>query len=460
MAIKDESQNKFPRQEKSMNVSQTVHTPQKNAAGESSQAIPEITDSELFLSQLARAQQGPEWFTETDVKTEKDRANEAQQTRIRESEDLEDDLVVGLTNQGYVNQSKQVDVLDTARAVTQSETRERLTQHAEKKHLHTPAVNELPRRKRTGYPEKRGNAPRGGVLNPMLRNKEGEVETVESRFSKAINSELESGRKGTPGKELAGYSAKADTDESMAALKSSQMKSADMLSRETMLRPDANLAGTMKPMVAGKSATRLSEKGLSELFKISATDASGKETSKAATAKVMSLTGLSETSPESRRANAGLKAESNTAKPATPVNIKDVVGNVKIMISSKTNEMVMTLAPEHLGKMEIRLKKEGEKLLGRFKVESQQAKEAIESQLPALKEGLAEQGVHIEEFVILVSGEETSNQSFAFNQGQDGEAGQSRQSRVVEGDTSSGNRTTEQSAGSNHENASGLNIYA
>ena len=431
MAIKDESQNKFPRQEKSMNVSQTVHTPQKNAAGESSQAIPEITDSELFLSQLARAQQGPEWFTETDVKTEKDRANEAQQTRIRESEDLEDDLVVGLTNQGYVNQSKQVDVLDTARAVTQSETRERLTQHAEKKHLHTPAVN-----------------------------KEGEVETVESRFSKAINSELESGRKGTPGKELAGYSAKADTDESMAALKSSQMKSADMLSRETMLRPDANLAGTMKPMVAGKSATRLSEKGLSELFKISATDASGKETSKAATAKVMSLTGLSETSPESRRANAGLKAESNTAKPATPVNIKDVVGNVKIMISSKTNEMVMTLAPEHLGKMEIRLKKEGEKLLGRFKVESQQAKEAIESQLPALKEGLAEQGVHIEEFVILVSGEETSNQSFAFNQGQDGEAGQSRQSRVVEGDTSSGNRTTEQSAGSNHENASGLNIYA
>jgi flagellar hook-length control protein FliK len=431
MAIKDESQNKFPRQEKIMNVSQTVHTPQKNAAGESSQAIPEITDSELFLSQLTRAQQGPEWFTETDVKTEKERANEVQQARRRESEDLEDDLVVGLTNQGYVNQSKQVDVLDLARVASASENRERLAQHAEKKHLHTPAVN-----------------------------KEGEVDTVESRFSKAINSELESGRKGAPGRNLVEYTANAETDESMPALKNSQIISEDTLNREVMLRPDANLARSMKPMVAGKPATRLSEKGLSELSKISATDAGGKDTSKTATAKVMSLTGLSETSPESRRANAGLKAESNTAKPETPVNIKDVVGNVKIMISSKTNEMVMKLAPEHLGKMEIRLKKEGGKLMGRFKVESRQAKEAMESQLPALKEGLAEQGVHVEEFVILVNDEETSNQSFAFNQGQDGEASQSHQSRLVEGDTSSGNRTAEQSTDSNQENASGLNIYA
>ena len=417
-----------------MNISQANHSFQQNPNSEGSQVTSEITDSEAFFNELSLAQDGPEWFTEstdTKARTEKERVNEEQQAKRRETEDFQDELAVGLASQGYVNQLKQSDASENARILSESENQDRLMQHVEKKHLHTPTVVE-----------------------------DADANRAENNFTKAMKGELD-GNKNSILKDVASIANNADGDEIGKSTRLAHVKPSDPLASEALHRFDVGMLRGVKPPPAGKPVVQNSEKGLSELSKLSATEAaSGKSTAKNASAKVMSLSGMAETSAEGRRADSGQKTQAGSPRQPTTVNIKDVAGNVKIMISSKTNEMVMKLAPEHLGKLEIRLKKDGEKMIGRFKVENTLAKDAIELQLPQLKESLAEQGIHIEEFSVFVDGDDASNQSFAFQEGLNGEAGQEEQSGRSESDTASSLSVKESSDAASRSGASGLNIYA
>jgi flagellar hook-length control protein FliK len=416
-----------------MNISQANHPHQKNATTDSQQITPEIADSEVFLNQLNLAQQGTEWYMETGLKTEKERIDEEQQVKRKQTADLENDQIVGLTNQAHIEQLKQSDTLESARVVSEGEAQARNLHHVEKKHLHTPAVTE-----------------------------EGENVKTENPFSKIMTGEMEGNRKGTSLKEPVNPAVNLERDEAKAAGRMSVVKSGETGSPETAQKFDASMIRGMNVPASEKSGVRQLDKGLSDLSKLTASDAAtGKNPGKKTAAKITSFSNItSDTSFSNRKAESGLTAESSSGKTSEPVNIKDVVGTVKIMISSKTDEMVMRLAPEHLGKLEIKLRKEGDKILGRFKVESRQAKELIESQLPQLKAGLAEQGVHIEEFTIIINGEENQNSSLAFNQERDGQAGQSQDADSKGSRPQSSIQTAENTVDASRSRSSGLNIYA
>ncbi|MDX2469934.1 MAG: flagellar hook-length control protein FliK [SAR324 cluster bacterium] len=100
---------------------------------------------------------------------------------------------------------------------------------------------------------------------------------------------------------------------------------------------------------------------------------------------------------------------------ATPqVDVKEVAGNVKIMINRAQDEMTMKLNPQHLGKLEIRLKKDGDHMIANLKVESLEAKHVLEQQLPELKESLSRQGIDVASFDITLAEESFG---FAFGEG-------------------------------------------
>jgi len=84
-------------------------------------------------------------------------------------------------------------------------------------------------------------------------------------------------------------------------------------------------------------------------------------------------------------------------------NVKELVGNIRLMFNTNQNEMIMRLNPEHLGKLEIKLKKDGDTMTASMKVENQEAKSLIESQIMQLKENLQEQGVFVSEINILLN---------------------------------------------------------
>lgn len=106
------------------------------------------------------------------------------------------------------------------------------------------------------------------------------------------------------------------------------------------------------------------------------------------------------------------------AEPQKPVDVKEVAGKVKMMINKDKSEIVMKLTPEHLGKMEIKLKKDGDQLMAQLKVESIEAKELLEEQLPQLQKNLEDQGVQVKDFNIFVKSDQSDTSGFAFNEHQ------------------------------------------
>ncbi|NQU62912.1 MAG: flagellar hook-length control protein FliK [SAR324 cluster bacterium] len=380
----------------------------------------------------------------TGVKTEKERSNEEQQVKRQQTEDLEDEQIVSLTNQAHyalLKQSdangeqsvaavKQSDAMESKRLILNAENQKRTMRYVEKKPLHAPAVTE--------------NAENTGAS---------------IRFKEIIAGEMDGTKKENSFKEFMKFSTDLETEATKANGRNSNEK--PMETANAVKFSNSGQQG-VNPMASGKSSLQLPAKAVSELSKLTSADlAADKNSGKKVTAKNPSLSNMSnENSIFNRKGEAGGKAEVSPGKTTAPLNIKDVVGTVKIMISSKTNEMVLQLAPEHLGKLEIRLRKEGDKLIGRFKVESLQAKEAIESQLYQLKQGLAEQGVHVEEFTVIIKGESDASQSFAFNQGDGSNTNQSRHPSTSENQSRSEIQTATNTVSPLHKNTSGLNIYA
>lgn len=196
------------------------------------------------------------------------------------------------------------------------------------------------------------------------------------------------------------------------------------------------------------------------------------DTAKNVKNRVSNFDATMQATAEGEQAKSGKKVElaaktEATTKP-TPdeeqANIRKITGNVKIMLSAQKGEMVMKMSPEHLGKLEFKLRKNEEnKMNAQLTVESVDAKSMLEGQLPELQRSLAEQGVQVEEFVIHVQGDETGfgDSSFAQNQ-------QQSQNFSDSGTTvaSTNNQTAEQTAesvvqqGLGNDSNSGLNLFA
>lgn len=96
------------------------------------------------------------------------------------------------------------------------------------------------------------------------------------------------------------------------------------------------------------------------------------------------------------------------SKPADQSNMKEVINNVRILLNSGKNEVVIRLVPEQLGKLEIRLRKNAGKLTGEFKVENREARELLSSEFVHLKRSLEEQGITMDDFSFIIKGEENA----------------------------------------------------
>ncbi|MCG8334799.1 MAG: flagellar hook-length control protein FliK [Proteobacteria bacterium] len=99
-------------------------------------------------------------------------------------------------------------------------------------------------------------------------------------------------------------------------------------------------------------------------------------------------------------------------------NVKDVTDNIKILLNSGRDTIVIRLNPEHLGKLEIKLKKAGETLTGEFKVDSVEAKKILSAEFAQLQQDLENQGIKLDQFTVFVKGEENSAYSQNSSQGQ------------------------------------------
>lgn len=97
-------------------------------------------------------------------------------------------------------------------------------------------------------------------------------------------------------------------------------------------------------------------------------------------------------------------AQANRADQASRfqelMDTKDIAQKVKMSLNADKTEMIMKVTPEHLGKMEIKLQKQGDEMTAQFKVESLAAKELLQAQAEELLGHLRDEGIEVSKIEI------------------------------------------------------------
>ncbi len=125
---------------------------------------------------------------------------------------------------------------------------------------------------------------------------------------------------------------------------------------------------------------------------------------------------------EGQKTEVGASSKQTAVKEQEPQNpnVRDVADNIKILLNSGRDTIVIRLNPEHLGKLEIKLRKTGEALTGEFKVENVEAKKLLSAEFSKLQQDLEKQGIKLDQFSVFVKGEKnnayTQNSSNAEHQ--------------------------------------------
>ncbi|MEN8906888.1 MAG: flagellar hook-length control protein FliK [Clostridiales bacterium] len=92
--------------------------------------------------------------------------------------------------------------------------------------------------------------------------------------------------------------------------------------------------------------------------------------------------------------------------------LNQLVESTKVMVTEDKSEIVISLKPEALGKLTLKVITENGIVMAKFAAESQQVKEIIESNMQILKDSLEKQGLSIEGFSVSVNDQSKKNQNF------------------------------------------------
>ncbi|MFW6273345.1 MAG: flagellar hook-length control protein FliK [Halanaerobium sp.] len=119
-----------------------------------------------------------------------------------------------------------------------------------------------------------------------------------------------------------------------------------------------------------------------------------------------------------------VSSQSNeVANSQASLNIEDqILETFKAEYSAESKELTVELEPASLGKIDISLSYEGDKLVGKMLVESEAVRSSLEKNLNTLKNDLLKEGINIEQFKIQTSENRPTQvkqqDQFAFNQDQ------------------------------------------
>jgi flagellar hook-length control protein FliK len=131
------------------------------------------------------------------------------------------------------------------------------------------------------------------------------------------------------------------------------------------------------------------------------------------TDKVRSDIGLVATNnqqPTTTEANSDVKA-STTNHINRDDLFAQIVEKAKVLVNNGHSEMEISLKPEHLGKLQLKISVVDQVVTAKFMAESQQVKEVIETHLNQLRRNLQDTGVQVDQLMVSV-GQNNNGSSF------------------------------------------------
>jgi flagellar hook-length control protein FliK len=392
-------------------------------------------DMEIFADQLFMAQKNVDWYSQEDSVEEKERLYEEQLKKYRALDDKEDELnATAFLN--LINQKNNNEHVVTTRSFLKTETDQKFINEKvdlQKTHLRVPTVDqgqdEFNTEDFADLIDKKTAEKTSGRIVTDARESGLSKETIDTRLDAKL-----AGRSAID--LLAGQKNQQPADISIKNIKNPP--------DSTTSKNNIAISSQTSSQVPVKERQNPIQKPLSPQI-----------------AKGTPAINSSQSNTVDSRQRISQNKTIETARPTNEnMSVKDMQNNIRYMISNNRDQMTIRLVPAHLGKLEIQIKKVGERITGRFKVENKQAKEAIKARLSTLASELEEQGIQVDEISILINGDANSNESFSFGDNREQHQNAlNRQNDIDSPDQTERHVVTNQS-GNNSTSEKDLNLYA
>jgi len=156
----------------------------------------------------------------------------------------------------------------------------------------------------------------------------------------------------------------------------------------TLLRSDENVRLNLQPVVVSDEVT------LEPLQTWSGADANAAR-STASSAAAQPILGLAQPATESLQSARAPALVPLTVPPGEPEFTGELANRVSLMVKNGSQEASLQLNPPELGRLEIRIVTEGDQARIQFAVHNPDARDAIEQNLPRLREMLEQSGLQL-----------------------------------------------------------------
>lgn len=389
-----------------MNVTQPHLTSQNTSSSNSSHLDVHNMDTFQFENQLDMAENDIGLFEEVDAEREEDKIYDEQVLKKRTDEDQEKKIIGGMASHAVWDQILSDKSLEAQSSVKNYENGVKEHHLGVKKDIHNKAIGE------------KLDVRKAHLNTPIIQDGEGVEKNVNS-FMELLADQNDESEYLLKNNEKNGLNGNKELLSATQQRKENTLLPGDMSKNNNQQKLDMSVVKGMENRSNGQSSQNsqqnnafTSNKNL-QINKIG----SSKNNASVTNTSRFSMSELNQPSVTNKSLESENLVKASNTNSSEQIDIKEVENKVRFMISNRKDELIMKLAPEHLGKLEIRLKKENDKIVGKFKVDNQEAKRILESQISQLQQGLEDQGVHVEEFIILLNENGNSSQSFSLNQG-------------------------------------------
>ncbi|MDT8447041.1 MAG: flagellar hook-length control protein FliK [bacterium] len=376
-------------------------------------------DLDQFTGQLVAAQTELDWFSNADLKTSP--ASEAAELFVDkkskkelEQERVQQDFVFDMVSQRQQQSAKIENQWSEKSAVEQNQGRQMGQEKAQ--YRFRKGIEELQGRVVDDIQNQKTMEKKGHLFNPALAQSQQDDKGTaqpQKQFTEAAPAAAMA--KESEGAKSAFNPQMTDLSRGEAgamARRGGQHQQFDQNRQDTGAQGNKAQVAKLNQAQGAQSAFAKAAAARAEML-------SGKVAQKSSAADLpgLNLSGL-KGEPSAQRADAKAQAQATQPRYTEKLETKEMGQQIKMSLNAKRTEMTMQLRPEHLGRVQIKLTKDGEIYRGKMEVESTAAKEALERSLPELTKSLEAQGVKVESFTISLRDEQAGAQGFADNSGQ------------------------------------------
>lgn len=379
-------------------------------------------DLERFTGQLVAAQTELDWFSNAELKArpatrDAELFEDKRSKKQVEQEKVRDDVVNQMVTQRQQESAKTAEAWTEDKNLQDGLTK-RMTQEKSQVRFRK-GIEELQGRVADDIAHQKTMEKRGHLFNPQLAQAQQDegVKQPQTKFTDPAAMQQQQAKEGEAQKAAFAPTLNADARPDMAQTpkRGAQHDRFDAQRGLKGLKAAGQTGEKNQAQIATAKSAQGSSLAKAAQARVEAMNNQPAQGAKASFGGEISGLNLSEGKgqPKAEKTEAKAQSQATRASYTEQIETKELGERIKLSLNNNRTEMTLQLRPEHLGRVQVKLRKDGEMYQGQMLLDSVEAMEAVERSLPELRQSLEAQGIKVEEFTLALREEQENAQAFA-----------------------------------------------